>query len=84
MTRRITLSDREIVLLDNLLCRITEYFARDDRPDHGLAKLKPYRDALLPRCDAEGLAIGASLESGAKRDYFFLAGKFARLRRGKK
>lgn len=38
-------SNREILVLADITDRLAEYAGFDDRPDHGFARLKAYRDS---------------------------------------
>ena len=67
---RITLSRREIILLAWVMDKVSEYMANDDRPDHGLGKLKDVRD--IP---SKGF-----FDNGIKREIHSLAGRLERIR----
>ena len=42
--RSMRFSEKELWLLSRIIDSFTEYMIKDDRPDHGLARLKHYRD----------------------------------------
>jgi hypothetical protein len=60
-----TFTDKEIFYLAHILRHFTDYIAYDDRPDHGLAILKDYRN----------------LPEEEKRFLFRLAGRIGRVNR---
>jgi hypothetical protein len=70
--KALMLSQNEADLLYYLLDKIGEYFAKDDRPDHGLAQLKEIRESAREiGKDDNHLIIQA----------YILAGKANRFRR---
>jgi hypothetical protein len=44
MKHRITFTDEEIRYLENILNHFSDYIAKDDRYDHGIARLNEYRE----------------------------------------
>mgnify|MGYP001595536293 CR=1 FL=1 len=64
----ISLTEQELIVLANIMHHFTDYMSGDDRPDHGLAILKKYREMPLDEY---------------KTSIYFLAGKLKKRARNK-
>jgi len=60
---RLTITSKELGTLAHIMRQFSDYVAGDDRPDHGLANLKPYR----------------KLPKESKWELYILTGKINRL-----